>query len=193
MHSKPFSRFIYPSIDKGTMKDYVIKKTKNKGLGVFALRDFKKGEHIFHEDLSRLKSYTLKGIEEHPELDGDHSDYVGHGRYVISHSQASYMNHSCDPNCYVKMRTIAVKDLYAMRNIKKGEELTHDYTATSVDQFAGKGFWEMKCECGSENCRGTVDGDFFKLPESLQKKYYPNLPPSIKKKYRDSFMKLFEG
>lgn len=46
------------------------------------------------------------------------------------------MNHSCDPNCYFKMRSIAVYDVYAFRDIRQGEELTHDYTATSVDMAA---------------------------------------------------------
>ncbi|MFB0558906.1 MAG: SET domain-containing protein [Candidatus Bathyarchaeia archaeon] len=175
------------------MKDYEIKKTRGKGLGVFAARDFREGEHIFHEDLTKLEKHMVAEIDAHPEWDGDHSDYMGHGKYAISHTPVSYMNHSCAPNCYVKMRTIAKKDIYAMRDIRKGEELTIDYTATSVDQFAGRGFWVMECKCGSETCRGKVDGDFFKLPESLQKKYYPNLPPSIKRKYRDRFRRLVKG
>lgn len=175
------------------MKDHVIKQTRNKGLGVIALRIFKKGEHIFHVDLTKLKRYTVREIDGNPELNGDHSDYVGHGKYVVDHSPASYMNHSCDPNCYVKMRTIAVKDVYALRDIEKGEELTHDYTATSVDQFAGKGFWEEECKCGSKNCRRILHGDLFKLPKSLQRKYYPNLPASIRRKYKRHFDKLREA
>jgi len=172
------------------MKDYIIKKTRDKGLGLFALRDFKRGEHIFHVDLTKLKKCTVKEIDGNPKLDGDHSDYVGHGKYVVNHSPASYMNHSCDPNCFVKMKTIAIKDVYTLRDIKKGEELTNDYTATSVDQFAGKGFWEEKCKCGSKNCRKILHGDLFKLPEDLQKEYYQNLPPSIKRKYKKQFAKL---
>ncbi|MFQ5871684.1 MAG: SET domain-containing protein [Candidatus Geothermarchaeales archaeon] len=172
---------------------FVIKKAKNKGLGVFALRDFDEGEPIFHVDLTRLKKYSVKQISENPELDAvsDHADYVGHGRYVIDHSPASYMNHSCEPNTYVKMKTIAVKDIFARRLIRRGEELIHDYTATSVDQFAGKGFWKEECKCGSNNCRGILQGDFFKLPRSLQKKYYPNLPPSTKRKHRRRFNELW--
>jgi hypothetical protein len=60
-----------------------------------------------------------------------------------------------------------------------------------VDQFAGKGFWVLECQCGSENCRGRVTGDFFDLPVALQRRYYPNLPMSIKKKYRARFRELF--
>ena len=91
------------------------------------------------------------------------------------------------------MKSIAVKDIYAARDIEPGEELTIDYAATAVDQFAGQGFWVLDCKCGSANCRGRVSGDFFELPEELQKRYYPNLPPSIKRKYRARFRALFEG
>jgi SET domain-containing protein len=166
---------------------YSIKKTKSKGLGVFALHELKKGTHLFHVDLTKLPRYTVQEIKEHPELNGDHSDYVGHGKYVVDHSSASYMNHSCEPNCCVKMKTIAVKDIYAIREIRKGEELTHDYTATAVDQFAGKGFWQEECKCESKRCRKILYGDLFKLPKKLQRKYYFNLAPSIKKKFRERF------
>jgi hypothetical protein len=172
------------------VKTFIIKQTSDRGLGVFASRGFEKAEHIFHVDLRRLKKYSANEIDENPRLEGDHADYVGHGGYAIDHSPASYMNHSCNPNCYVKMRTIAVKDVYALRDIAEGEELTHDYTATSVDQFAGKGFWQEECRCGSGNCRGIVQGDLFKLPRKLQRAYYRDLPPSIKRKHRHRFARL---
>ena len=168
----------------------VLKETENKGVGVFATRLIKQGEHLFHLDLRKLRAYSVPELEGHPE--GDHADYVGRGKYVIDHSPASYMNHSCDPNCYCKMKAIGVKDIYAARDIEPGEELTIDYAATAVDQFAGQGFWVLDCKCGSPNCRGKVTGDFFELPEELQRRYYPNLPPSIKRKYRALFRDLLK-
>jgi SET domain-containing protein len=169
---------------------YEIRKTEGKGCGLFAARDIERGEHILRIDMRPLKKYAVQELAEHEELDGDHADYVGHGKYVIDHSPGSYMNHSCDPTCYYKMRSIAVKDVYAARDIREGEELTHDYTATSVDQFAGHGFWVLECKCGSITCRGKVTGDFFELPIDLQRQYYPNLVPSIRRKHRDRFKQL---
>jgi len=169
-----------------------IRETEEKGYGLFAARDIKKGEHILRIDLRPLKRYTLQELEEHEELDGDRADYAGHGKYVIDHSPGSYMNHACDPTCTYKMRSIAVKDVYAARDIRAGEELTHDYTATSVDQFAGHGFWVLDCRCGSENCRGQVTGDFFELPIDLQRTYYRHLAPSTRRKYRDHFRRLLQ-
>jgi SET domain-containing protein len=175
---------------------FELKRAAGKGYGLFATRDINQGEHILRIDLRPLRRYTLKELEEHleehEELDGDHSDYVGHSQYVIDHSPGSYMNHSCNPSCYYRMRSIPVKDVYAARDIIAGEELTHDYTATSVDQFAGHRFWVLDCRCGSATCRGQVDGDFFELPIELQRRYYPNLAPSIKRKYRDRFRQLMQ-
>lgn len=171
---------------------YEIQKSTIKGKGVFATINIKKDEHMFHIDSNLLPSYTLEEIDKNPKLkaNSDHSDYVGHARYVIDFSPSSYMNHSCDPNCYVKMKTIAIKDVYALRDINRGEELTQDYTLTAVDQFAGMGFWEEKCKCESKNCRGILTGDFFTLPDSIQLKFYRNLPPSIIRKYHHCFKTL---
>lgn len=171
---------------------YEIKKSTIKGKGVYATRDIVKNEHLFHVDLNQLPNYTLDEIAKNSILNAnsDHSDYFGNGRYVIDLSPASYINHSCSPNCYEKMKTITIKDIYALRDIKKGEELTIDVTLTAVDQFAGKGFWVMDCKCGSKNCRGMVTGDFFTLPNELQRNFYRNLPPSVIKKYKDRFNEL---
>jgi SET domain-containing protein len=174
------------------MAKCAVRGTEGKGQGLFATRDIHKGEHILRIDLRPLTRYTLQQLEDHGELDGDHADYAGRGKYVIDHSAGSYMNHSCDPNCIYDMTSIVVKDVYAARDIRAGEELTHDYTATSVDQFAGHGFWVLDCQCGSEKCRGQVTGDFFELPIDLQRAYYRHLAPSTKRKYRNRFTQLLK-
>ena len=177
------------------MTIYELKQTARKGMGVYAVRNIKAGERIFQVDRSRLERFTVEEIDSNPNVDGDHADYAGNGKYVIDDSPSSFVNHACEPNCYYKMHTIVKKDLYAARDILAGEELTHDYTATAVDQFAGAAgdaTWVLECQCGSPNCRNTVTGDFFDLPLKLQRKYYPNLPPSVKRKYRHLFQKLFQ-
>jgi hypothetical protein len=140
-----------------------------------------------------MKRYTLDELDRetavHPEMDGDHANYVGRGKYVLEDSPAAYMNHSCDPNCEFKMHSIAVYDVYAIKDIAVGEELSHDYTANSVDQFDGKGFWVLDCKCGSSRCRKTVTGDYFAMPVDWHLRNYPNLPPSNKRKHREHFTK----
>lgn len=170
------------------MKKYIIKKTKKKGQGLFASKEIKKGEILFKVDLSKQKSYTPKKIAKMPN--NEHADYVGNGRYVISNHPYSFMNHSCNPNVIVKHETIARSVFIALKNIKKGEELTHDYGVGAMDQF-GKTLWTMSCKCGSKNCRKKIPGDFFKQPKVIQIKYYKYLPSSIKRKYKEKFKLLF--
>lgn len=57
-----------------------------------------------------------------------------------------YMNHSCEPNCYIKDRVV-----YAKRNIDAYEHLTFDYLTTE-SQISNP----FDCLCGSANCRGKV-------------------------------------
>lgn len=174
---------------------YEVKESANKGSGLFASKLIRKGELIYHNDLSKLPFYSLEDLHNHPlfEKYSEHSDYVGNGNYVIDLSPVSFMNHSCDPNCIVIMKTEKISDYYALKDIQPGEELTHDYSLTSIDQFAGQGFWVMDCKCGSKNCRGKVTGDFFALDIEIQKKYYQNLPQTVLEKYKERISKLFNS
>lgn len=75
-----------------------------------------------------------------------------------------YVNHSCDPNSGLVINNINVI-LIAIRNIKKLEEITWDYS-TTIDEDE----WEMDCNCRSNICRGRI-GDFKYLPEDIQRRY----------------------
>lgn len=171
------------------MKKYIVKAAVGKGKGLFSSTDIKEGEVLFKVDLSKNKSYTPEEIAKMPN--NNHADYVGRGRYAISFHPYSYMNHSCNPNIVVKHDSIAKSTFIAMRDIKKGEELTHDYGVGAMDQF-GKTLWIMDCKCESKNCRKKIPGDFFKQPKETQRKYYKYLPPTIKRRYKDIFDKLIK-
>ncbi len=59
-----------------------------------------------------------------------------------------FINHSCSPNTYMRcMPTRA--EVYALRAIAKGEELTLDY---GHSHHEGK----LPCRCGSPKCRGFL-------------------------------------
>ncbi len=44
--------------------------------------------------------------------------------------------------------------IFASQDIKKGEEITFDYSSTEADPY-----WKMKCKCGSFNCRKIINGE----------------------------------
>ena len=56
-----------------------------------------------------------------------------------------YINHSCGPNAYMRVRYPRV-EFYALREIKMGEEITCNYGLTHHD---GK----LPCRCGSPKCK----------------------------------------
>jgi len=70
-------------------------------------------------------------------------------------SLARYINHSCEPNCAVhrwKVKGISRAAIFALKDIKKGEELTFDY---KWDRKRGRA--PTKCHCNTPTCRGTLE------------------------------------
>jgi len=63
-------------------------------------------------------------------------------------NELRHINHSCDPNTYMR-RAYKKVEFYTLRSISKGEELTCDYGETHHD---GK----LPCRCGAVNCRGFI-------------------------------------
>ncbi len=69
-------------------------------------------------------------------------------RYALDCSQGNafkYLNHSCAPNCYLRVFRRRV-EVYTLHRIKAGTELTVDYGVTPHK----KG---MNCACGAAQCR----------------------------------------
>jgi hypothetical protein len=71
-----------------------------------------------------------------------------------------YSNHSCDANLGMRGEITFV----AMRNIRAGEELTHDWAMTDDDDYS------VECNCGAANCRRILTGKDWQRTE-LQKRY----------------------
>lgn len=165
---------------------YKIKKSKTHGKGLFADKDMQQGRLIFSVDISKLP--RIKPNERLSEEEEFHVDYVGRGQYVVGNHSYVYINHSCDPNVLIKHETIARSKFYAMRDIKKNEQLTYDYGVNAMDQI-DKELWTTKCKCGSKNCRGVLSTCFLRQPIEIQRRYYKFLPPSLKRKYRDKLKK----
>ena len=66
-----------------------------------------------------------------------------------------YSNHSCDPNLGMRGEITFV----AMRDIRAGEELTHDWAMTDDDDYS------IECNCGAPDCRKILTGKDWQRPE----------------------------
>jgi uncharacterized protein len=123
--------------------------------GCYAAKDFKKGEII--------GDYTGEIITE-AEADKRYADApkfylfeLGNKRYIdgaTDDNPLKYINHSCEGNCESDQDGDRIF-IYALRDIKKGEELTYDYNLqvdpTDTDPY--------ECLCGAATCRGTMKGE----------------------------------
>lgn len=153
-----------------------VRQTKNKDRGVFALRNFRKGEVVFTNVRGEfLKEKDLKRIIKR---EGDHLNEIDKETWEIMNPPGRYINHSCDPNVVSKESARKNVPYIALKAIKKGEELTGDYR---INAFIGN---TWKCNCGSKNCKGKVTSDFFTLSPMLQKKYFPYSSKYIKSEYK---------
>lgn len=149
------------------MRDLIyVKQTKDRGIGVFATQDIKKDELIAEFRGPVVNIESLEGI---PREVQDHLYNIGIGKYIIAKEPAVRTNHSCEPNAGIK------DDVYlvAMRNIKKDEEVTFDYSMITADN------WELKCACGTKSCRKLIS-NYKDLPDALKEKYKNYTPDWIK-------------
>ncbi len=143
--------------------DALILKTSGKnGKGVFTNRDLKKGDKIID---FKGKYFTFKQLPSPYDKVEDH--YVQIGKNLLlgpSNSLDDYINHSCSPNSGLIIKNKKAR-LISIKNIKKGKEITWDYsTSMNEDDFT------MKCNCKSKNCRKIIK-DFKYLPKKVKEKY----------------------
>jgi len=140
-----------------------VRESPIHGQGLFASEAIRKDEivaikggYVFDRSARDELENTL-GPAEVPIADGF---YIGPRSQPERDGSMIFSNHSCDPNIGVKGQIVFV----AMRDIRAGEELTHDWATTDDEEY------EMECRCGAQSCRGTVTGKDWRRKE-LQEKY----------------------
>ena len=107
-------------MDDVIIKDSSIRQFPN-GLGVFANRDFMKGEVVIQYNLRVLSEEEFERLSDEEKL----FTHKRHGIIFLYPIPARYVNHSKKPNTiqnFTQGYDIAVWD------IKKGEEITTDAT-----------------------------------------------------------------
>jgi hypothetical protein len=139
-----------------------------KGRALIANKNFKGGEAILP-----LKGIFRKCSESTPD-----AVQLGRNKFIDSdHRYAEdHMNHGCDPSTRIDFDSMK---FVALRDIKKGEEITYNYLTTEYDLVKDRE--DFDCKCGSKNCLGRIKGFKF-LSRGQKMKLKPLLSPFLKKK-----------
>ena len=135
------------------MKLYKIKRSKIDNVGLYANKNIKDRSKIIEY---KGKIITKKQVEDNPKFDNEKAIYLFNinKKYDLDgdfkYNTARLINHSCDPNCEVYGTGFKVW-VYAIRDIKKGEELTYDYGFGYDEHYK-----DFPCKCGSKKCVGYI-------------------------------------
>ena len=102
------------------------------------------------------KIISVKQSENDPKFDNGKAIYLFNlnKKYDLDgnfkFNTARLINHSCDPNCEVFGTGLKIW-VYAMKNIKKGEELSYDYGFSFDEDYIN-----YPCKCKSKECVGYI-------------------------------------
>ena len=142
----------------------VVHESKIHGHGLFAIADIAKDEIVAVKGGHIVDGKTL-GDKIRPVL-GPVEIQIDDDLFIAPVTEAErdwsmlYLNHACYPNLGVRGEITFV----AMRDIRAGEELTHDWAMTDDDDYS------VECNCGAPDCRKTLTGKDWQRP-NLQKRY----------------------
>lgn len=124
-----------------------VKVTTEKGYArVIATAPIAKNENILSVSgniLPAPNKYTIQ-IAPDKHLESFTSDYTD------TDSLWRFINHSCKPNCAIN---ITNRMLFALQEIKTGEEITFDYNTTEAEISS-----PFVCNCGAKNCLKYIRG-----------------------------------
>lgn len=135
---------------------YQLLDSSDKGEGIFATKSFQA------HDVVMVGVIADKNVEKNHS----HASQVGEFNFVLHGGEITKVNHSCNPNCGIKLNASGAHDFVAMQAIEIDEEITFDYAMRNYNVE----FFPAICCCGAVNCRGSITG-------------WKDLPPSLKSDY----------
>jgi len=139
-----------PSPFKESSHTETRKVSEKLGDGVFATKAIPKGTFITYIDGQVMYAEKESDFGKLRETAKDH--FVPFSKLFYRNAFdniAVKINHSCEPNCYVK----DLFCIYTMRDIKAGEQLTISYSLFCNSDWKVPG---GKCLCGAKNCYGDI-------------------------------------
>ncbi|XP_068647220.1 histone-lysine N-methyltransferase ASHH2 [Aristolochia californica] len=138
-------------------------RSGKKGYGLRLLENVSRGNFLIeyvgevldlHNYEARQRDYASRGQKHFYFMTLNGSEIID---ACAKGNLGRFINHSCEPNCRTEKWMVNGEvciGLFALRDIKKGEEVTFDYNYVRVFGAAAK-----KCHCGSSECQGYIGGD----------------------------------
>ncbi len=137
-----------------------VKESRIHSTGVFARVDIPKGARIIEYVGDRITKVESDRRADIPLENNKQNESYG-AVYIfnlnkrhdidgnVSFNTARFINHSCDPNCETEIIRGHIW-IIALRDIKKGEELSYNYNYDFED------YEDHVCRCGSHLCVGYI-------------------------------------
>lgn len=130
------------------------------GRGVFALRSIPKGTRIIEYTGERISWKQAQELPPNDPKNPHHTFFfsLDNGMVInagVNGNDARWINHSCTPNCEIRDQNGRIY-IYALRNLKNGEELFYDYRLEPADRRTRALEKLFRCDCGTARCRGTM-------------------------------------
>lgn len=138
-----------------------VKKSGIHSKGVFAKKDIPKGTQIIEyigkiitpEESEKIYEKMFANHLKNPNKASVYTFNIDENRDLnggVWWNLAKYMNHCCSPNCESQMEDNGQIFVYAIRDIKKGEELVYNYG------YDAEHYKDHLCRCNSKNCVGHI-------------------------------------
>ena len=123
--------------------NFELKNSEDRGAGIITKCFFSQG------------SVVLRGaIDKITNVNHEHVSQIGENEFIAPIGFMALVNHSCRPNCGIKLNETGAHDYVAMQDIMPGEEITFDYAMQNYDVE----HFPSKCLCGVKDCRGEIGG-----------------------------------
>jgi len=131
-----------------------LKRVQGFGLGLFAKKEIKEGVTIgeYTGELINEREFIRRDLLIGFNKQINFFYQTGTGMTIDANPMGNhtrFINHSCEPNCYVTCHWLEETDLpkvfvHAQRQIREGEQLFIDY---STDYFT-----DLRCLCNTDSC-----------------------------------------
>ncbi|WWD00163.1 hypothetical protein V866_007071 [Kwoniella sp. B9012] len=156
------------TLRKRKAASYKVVYTGSRGFGIVLTQDVKEGDFVmdYRGEVITMDTFMeriqneYKGTKNFYALAYDQDEVIDAG---MKGNDARFINHGCAPNLEVRKFEIAGDGLeeyevgmWALRDIKAGEELFYDYNFESFGVAAQSDELRTKCHCGAPNCIGFL-------------------------------------